>query len=283
MDLPDMFAFYLYCAGMGIAWIILWFADICKLLDGTSCNDTEALTIRICSFIFLYLASLPYLLVRTNKDDPVFLKQLALHMMYGVGVMIGGLVTLTPSGVEPKWYHFADLVSLFVLFAMLYIFTSDDLSSVGMYQSPFEGHGANPRTFLVILGFIILVKVLTVPDFMPLTVIVKDPDSVTVRAEIFYSFAFCEALALLFLLAVPIQYGNATDQLYSTVLIVIVQFVFGMAMLWRFAGLISAKWAAMTTVGLFLYCGLALVALIGAYQDIKRGKYDPIPSDGMVV
>lgn len=278
-----MFAIYLYCIVMAAAWLITWFADICHWVDGTSCNGTEALMIRMTSFMFLYLATLPLLLAHTHKDDPAFLKRLAFHMKYGIAVMFGSCITMAPLGVYPKWYHFGDLVSFFVLFAVLSTYTSNDLAPAKMTQSPWQGHGANPRTFLFIVAVIVLLKVLTVPDFVPLLDMVSDPDSVTARANVFYSFTICEAMALFLLLTVPIHYGNAKDQLNTTFLIVVVEFVFGIAMFWGYFDMLNVYGTTMSIIGMSIFVGLVIVALVGAYFEAKRGKYDPIPSDDSMV
>jgi uncharacterized membrane protein YagU involved in acid resistance len=284
MNVPNtMFAVYFYCLFMTIGWLTLWFADICKWLDGTTCNDIETLAIRTASFLFLYLASLPFLMAYTNQNNPAFLKRLAFHMMYGLGVMVGSLITLTPSLVEPKWYHFGDMVTFLILFGLLHASTSNDLAPVGTQQSLWEGHGANPRTFLSIVAIAILVKVLTVPDFMPLSRVAEYVESVTARAETFFSFALCQTLALLFLLTVPIHYGSAKDQLNTTILIVVVEVAFGMAMFWGLFGSISSQWHTMTMWSGMVFGVLILIALVGAYLDAKRGKYDRIPDGGTTV
>ena len=283
MNLPSMFAIYLYCAVMAVPWLVMWFVDLCFFMDGTSCNDTEAFMIRLSSFMFLYLASLPFLMAHTHKDDPAFLKRLAYHMMYGLGVMIGFAITIGPLGMYPKWAHVGDLVFLLFVFAMLHVYTSNDLAPCGMYQSPWQGHGANPRTFLSIIAIIILLKVVTVSDFMPLSEMVSDPSSVTDRANAFYTLALCQALAFLFLLAVPLHYGNSKDQLNTTLLVVVVEFVFGVAMFWGFFDMLNIYGSTMSVVGLSIFAGLIIVALVGAYFDAKRGKYDPIPNESLVV
>jgi hypothetical protein len=198
MKLHNTFALYLYCLVMAISWLTLWFADICQWLDGTNCNDTEALTIRMSSFVFLYLASLSFGLVCTNQDNQAFLKHLTYHMMFGLGVILGSIVTFTSSRAEPKWYHFGDVVILLFLFGLLYQSSFNNVAQDEIQQSIWEGHGANPRSFLVILILAIMVKVVSVPDFMPLSSIVDVAESVTARAETFYSLALCEAMALLF-------------------------------------------------------------------------------------
>jgi hypothetical protein len=152
-----------------------------------------------------------------------------------------------------------------------------------MRQSPWEGHGANPRTFLVIIATVVVLKVLTASDFLPLSEMVNDPASITPRANVFYSFALCEAMALLFLLAIPIHYGNTQDQLHTTLLIAVVEFVFGIAMFWGFFEMLNVYGSSMSIIGLCGFGGLIMVALVGAYFDAKRGKYDPIPNESVVV
>ncbi|KAG7362990.1 hypothetical protein IV203_026350 [Nitzschia inconspicua] len=278
MNLSKMaFAIYVYCLFMTIAWMTQWFADMCQWLDGTSCNDTETFTIRMSSFLFLYLALLSFVMARTNEDNPAFLKRLAFHIMYGLAIMVGSFVTFAPTGMEPKWYHFGDMVTLFILFALLHSSTSNEVAPVGMHQSLWDGHGANPRTFLMVVAVALLVKMLAVSDFMQLSSIIEDQESVTIRAETFYSFAICQGLALLALLAIPVLYGSAKDQLNTTIAVVVVEIVFGVPMFWGMFRLISSQYHTMTMVGAIVFGGLAVVALIGAYMDAKRENYDRIP------
>ena len=111
----------------------------------------------------------------------------------------------------------------------------------------------------------------------------SDPGSVTARAEMYYSLAVCQALAFLLLLAVPLHYGNSKDQLHTTLLIVVAEFVVGVAMFWGYFGMLNVYGSSMGIIGLSIFAGLIIIALVGAYFDAKRGKYDPIPNDSLVV
>jgi hypothetical protein len=108
----------------------------------------------------------------------------------------------------------------------------------------------------------------------------EDPTTITVRAETFYSFAICLALAFLFILAIPIHYGSPKDQLNTTILILVVEFGFGFFMLRGILGVISPAWYTGMIAGVVILLALIVLALIGAYNENKHSNYDPITSNG---
>jgi hypothetical protein len=258
---------------------MLWTDCICQLLDGTECNATEALMIHFCAFMLLYSGVLSIVLVMTNKENPAFLKRLAFHMQYGLTIFLGSMITMTPTGVEPTWWHICDYVSFFIMFALLAMYTSSDLAPLGIQQSLWDGHGMKPKSLLCLIAFIMIAKLLTVPDFFPLSSFISDVDSITLRAETFYSFCLCLTLGLWFILIVPILYGDAKDQFNTVIVVAMVEFVGGAITVWGFWNLFGSEWYTAMVVAVVVFVLLLVLALIGGYRDLKRENYNALPTD----
>jgi hypothetical protein len=74
--------------------------------------------------MFLYMAIIPFILTRINKDNEPFLKQLAFHLQYGLMSIIGCSITRNPQPPPPtsndsiendkeSWYEVGDKIFAF--------------------------------------------------------------------------------------------------------------------------------------------------------------------------
>jgi len=244
------FSIYFYCATAAFGWLFLLFFDVCRIKYGSTCFDNiaEQLTVRMCSLLFLYMAAIPFILTRTNQDNDSFLKRLAFHLQYGLMAILGCSITRQPSSStddeNESWYHIGDKIYAFLAFFLLFAYTSKNSVTpmgegpgpTGMTMKPYEGHGCNPRTFLVFFG---VAGLLPLVKKFPLDTIVPEGTEITERAKFFYALAQCSGLAVLMILFVPIHFGSEQDHRNTTITIIIVELFFGILMLFH-----GSAWSA---------------------------------------
>jgi len=247
------------------------------------------------------MAVLPFLLARTNKDNDPFLKRLAFQLQYGLMAILGCSIARKPSsssGISgdtlnddegESWYHIGDKIFGFATFFLLFAYTSkkntslpsgvEGLETIGMVQRPHEGHGMNPRTFLVLFG---IAGLLPLVKKFPLYIIVPQGTDITERAKFFYSLSQCFGLAVLMILFVPIHFGTEKDQRNTTIAIIGIEFVGAIMFsgdpffVWIRPGL--HRRLLFGPIAVFV---LAVFALIGGGKGKKQAKkeYAVIPDD----
>lgn len=231
LEMPGLWQLYTFCAVFWLFSIAMYglVIDPCLLVTGKSvCNSgAESFTSRLLAIGLLYVGTLFFALTYINKDDAPKLKRLANMGMMCVSALLTSIIFFGPrsqGGFENSILHFLDLVTCFILLAIM-ISAIGDSSNMAGASSPLLGLGINPKSFIFFLAVTLFFKLIFLSEFANPSMFLADPGSVTAYSHVLWQLMIVIILMILFPILFALAYGDDKDQETITAVTIIMMVV----------------------------------------------------------
>lgn len=218
LEKPGLWQLYTLSAFFLLGSITMYgpLTDPCLLVTGKSvCKEgAEIFVSRSIAIGLLYVGTFYFTLTHINKDDAPKLKRLANMGTMCVTALLASIIFIGPSnqgGLENSMLHFIDLISGFILLAIM-ISAIGDGSNMAAPSSPLKGHGINPKTFLFFLTVVVFLKLVFMSELTDPSLFLVNRGSVTAFSRELWKFMIAIMLMILFPIIFALGYGNYKDQ-----------------------------------------------------------------------
>jgi hypothetical protein len=190
--------------------------DPCQFITGqTICQPgAETLLSRLQAIGFLYVGTFFLVLTYINKTNTSKVRRLAnmaMNCTVAILVMVIFFGSRSKGGFENSTLHFLDMITAFLLLLMMGLAINDNSEMIGS-NSPLTGLRFNPKTFVFLIAVLTVIKLFAMSDFVDISIILHDPDSITALSHIMYQMMVVLILMILFPIAFALFYGDEKDQ-----------------------------------------------------------------------
>ena len=190
--------------------------DPCMFVfGGSSCNKgAEEFITRTVAVGLLNVAVFFVSLTYINQSNPSKLKRLSNISTNCAMALLVSIIFIGPrnqGGQERSLLHFGDLILCIALVVVLFLPTYNT-SEMAPSNPVSDGLGANPKTFLLFIGIISLLKVIAMSEFMSPTSILADIDSATKLSLHLWQWMVTIVLIIVYPIAFAVIYGDDKDQ-----------------------------------------------------------------------
>ena len=155
-----------------------------------------------------------FTLTHINRDNAPKLKRLANMSMMCVMALLTSLIFIGPrsqGGLGESILHFLTLISTFALLAIMQSAVGDSSDMVAPTCSPFEGHGANPKSYMFFLAMVVFFKLVDMSELLDPSMFLTDTKSVTAYSQLLWQFMIVIMLMILFPITFALAYGDHKD------------------------------------------------------------------------
>ena len=256
-------------------------ADPCKFVfQESSCKEgAEALLSPMVAVAYLPIAVFSVSLAYINQSNTPKLKRLANLMSNGAMAMLVSIIFIPNSsegGEERPFLHLGDLLICMTLNAILLCptWTSSEMASPTT-DSPLSGLGVNPKTFLIFVGIITIIKVIVMSEVISPFYIVADVGSVTALSLDLWRWIIVAAVVCIYPIVFAVFYGDEKDQIVLTVASVAMSIVNLLTML-PFGDVFKAGILMKSLRTGVLECLFGVAAIIVGRSGARGGDYEPV-------
>ncbi len=232
----------------------------------------ETVMARMVAIGFLYVGIFFSALTYNNRNSTAKLKRLANMGMNGAVALFVTIIFF--GGIENPTLHFLDTIFGFVLIAIMLSAISDSSEMAERSNSPLEGHGLNPKTFIFVIAIIVVIKLFALSDYVKPSMFLHDPESISALSNIFWQTLSVVMITILFPLLFALVYGNEVDQEILTVSIVLMTFVSLLSFLPVSAQMKSGIMTQMYISGAIV--AILAFTLIVAGRSNRRNQYEQV-------
>lgn len=260
--------------------------DPCMLIFGESkkCNSgAETFLSRIVAVSLLYVgifyASLTYTIHTQSEGGIPKMKRLSNMTANCAMALLTSVIFIGPrsqGGVERSWLHLSDLIFCILLVAVLLSPTWDTTSStMPSPNSPWVGLGTNPKTFLLFIGVILILKSIALSEFMNPLMLLVEIDSGSALSKLLWHWLVVIMLILFYPIVFAVVYGDERDQqvlVGATVVMIAISLISIIPIANMFkAGLMTA---GLVGGGIVSLLGIAAIFL-GRKSDVRQ-EYESV-------
>lgn len=219
LEKPGLWQLYTFSAFFWLGSIRMYglLTDPCLLATGKSvCKEgAETFLSRSVAIGLFNIGTFYFILAHMNKDDAPKLKRLANMSTMCVAALLASIIFIGPSnhgGFENSILHFMDLMSAFILLAIMLSAIGDGSNMAAPSFSLLEEQGINPKTFVSFLAAITFFKLVFMIDLEDPSLYLVDQGSVTAYSKVLWKFMIVILFMALFPIIFTLIYGNHKDQ-----------------------------------------------------------------------
>ncbi len=271
---------YVFSAVLIMYSIVMYgfIGDPCMLVFGdSSCNNgAEAYLSRAVAVGLLYVGTFYASLIYINQSNPSKLRRLSnmcANCAMALLVSIIFIGSKRQGGLERSLLHFGDLILCLFLVAIL-LSPTCTTSEMASSNPPLDGFGMNPKSFLLFIGAIIILKVVVMSEFVNPLALMEETDSETALSHILWLWLIVIIIILLFPIVFAVVYGDRRDQEVitgATVAMIAVSWI-------SFIPTVSIFKPEMVTAGIAttIFCVLFAIATIFVSRSSNQHEYDEV-------
>jgi hypothetical protein len=258
--------------------------DPCMLFTGASkCQPgAETYAARTIAIAYLWMGVSFLVLTYINKENVPKLRRLVNMTINAVFAMLVATIFFGPTSLGGSMSPVIHLIDMVYYVILLVIMRSAICQGEEMIatNSVSTGLGVNSKTFLLIVAILTAIKVFLLSDFLDLSIILANPESITALSHIMWQSTIVMLLILLIPICFALLYGDGHDQeaiAGTTILMMnlsIISFIPISDSMYH--GAVAQSWIG---IGIFSLFGLVMI-FVG--RSNNRGEYQSVSNVGSV-